>query len=806
MISYRGLRCSKKSCFQIVFLSRRTSPTSTGRYCFSSQPISTAGGRLLKPNQSAARNDLLNPILDAETDRMFKPEDWEDLHAKLLAKSTLSPEDVEEAEHCLRWLTSAARSDKGNVMVPSAFVLFDHINSIIRAQDEKQTKGQRLSRLQQPSSIQFIWLEGDYPRSIHLFNAILDAWRNTGRVSPDPISMFEYLRSRDDIQLNARSYTILIRAIMDTTKVTLAPLYCEKVLSWMQEAQEPRYTSYRRSVRPDSLALSSVLHAWTKSGRTDAAERAELLFNDYLKVYKSFPNAQLTTHCYNTLLGAILSKTRRKLSTPEIRLRLERAEHVFRGMLEHKSKKVAPTQLSFHHMIFAWCDYYAHCRENSANDMADAIVRASALLERLVYLYRETKNRDLAPHPHMFAKIIAALGTSNPKPEHLSRAEKLYRHMQRLYTETGDSAFSPDVHTLRAMLIVYCKMGRLDDAEQHLERLENDPNMSARVGHYRDLLSARIEQSSIYLERGRYEACRKSLELAEKLMMHVVEQAETTERKDIVPPQEFVTRLLELWARCRDPERAETLLRKVQKLHKDNGFALLKPKEPAYRRVMNAYGSMGTDADGKRAEKVQELLHELCESYHAGDPDMQPTKQTYNEAIVAWARTDRADRLERGMAILEQVRSSFRSGRGPVCPDTALYGAVMKACARLGALETAEHLLHQMLDDYKRGNKLSRPNIGILNMVMLSCLRSSDPHQSERAMALYNLIGNINETHDFSLFPNERTYSLIAEIMTKSTDPDHVAMAADFVKKMHLTRQRQRTQEARSVNTRAWTS
>ena len=168
----------------------------------------------------------------------------------------------------------------------------------------------------------------------------------------------------------------------------------------------------------------------------------------------------------------------------------------------------------------------------------------------------------------------------------------------------------------------------------------------------------------------------------------------------------------------------------------------------------------------------------------------------YNEAITAWARTERKDRLERCLAILESAKSSYKLDKNSVRPDAPLYGAVMKACSRSGEVDTAIQLLQQMVEDYNDGNRSARPNIGILNMMILTCLLSSEERRDERALRIYRMLDNLNTEYSWDLQPNERTLSLMAEVMAKSTNPTHVQLSKQFVEKMHMARQSQRTQSS----------
>jgi hypothetical protein len=504
-------------------------------------------------------------------------QEWEQIHDEILQKNILDVMDVIDAEQCMRWWISQSRANLQKTMkdrtsfnrfkskqrneeenltvsgtdprinaskaIVSALDLFGHLVNAIEAQPELLTFDDSANLRTSDYSLNH-WYDGYLPRATHLLNAILDAWRlcwinldSDNKYVPIPQTIFTLLRDTwsDYVPMNETTYSIVMDAavakmssLSNTASQQEVPIFCEEMIRFMLEKKVPKnisdqarpyYAEY--STLPDNVTYSTVLNAWARSGRTDAAERAEALFNEFTTfcsngTLPTMPN----TFCYNTVLVAMSTppdsfvKQRRtlliKAKAPDYRidqrladnvLRRENtlllAEDMFRSMQHSPYPNVMPDTISFRTMIYAWSEYSVDLRYADREKSQNAIDRAVALLYEMAQLHVSSSNNAIDIDYSFFGKIISTLALNQPlvvdsfAKADFSRAEELYHYMLDLYRTTRDNRFTPDTSLLCAMTLVYAKDGRPLEAEAILTRLENEArsrnqvSMLPRISYYR---------------------------------------------------------------------------------------------------------------------------------------------------------------------------------------------------------------------------------------------------------------------------------------------------------------------------------
>jgi hypothetical protein len=703
-------------------------------------------------------------------DERISAEEWRARTARLLSQGPFSADDIDQAGEAIRWWTTQVRS-KNKVLqveaVRNALKLFEQCHLELQAD---------------PALLEKVpyWYNGRTPRATHILNAVLDAWRiswcstKKHRDLKSPENMLAFLKEMNEPPiLSCRSYSIIMHAaVQKPVRRHESPLFCESVLSQMLERSQ-----FDKAALPDKVALSTVLNAWAKSGRSDAPERADQLFVQILQLYEHRAlDAMPDRILYNSMLVALVStKSSKQMDLRRRKHWIERADEYLRDMQLSPYSRVSPNTTSFRIVIFAWADLSQHSFQ--------AIDRAFQLLQEMVRLY-EAGDPHVEPDAPLFAKLLSTLIRrglgKRVAMDRYEKAEEIYQYMSELHKRTQDARFAPDIHIARAMCIVYAKTKRPHKADAMLELLEklsekhDDPELLPGLGHYCDVIAAFQEKKD---EPGAAEA-------AEKVLLRMIYVATVQRRKKVLPNWSDADLVFKIWSEGRrDGKRAEALLRNLQKLYEETKFSQLKPKPAWFLRVMSAWTNSGSPDAGQRAE---DLLSEMEGLVAGGDDDMRPNRFHYAVVVNALVNSSERNVVQRCTEVLKKAIKSYENGNTEARPDTPMYGAVFRATSRAGDGEKAMLLLHTMIEDYRRGNFSAKPTVGIFNMVLLSWLRSHREEAPERALEILRMM----EDPHFTVSPNERTYRLLVEMFSKARSREMVERAKEFERNLATMQER----------------
>jgi tetratricopeptide (TPR) repeat protein len=681
---------------------------------------------------------------------------------------SLSSLDLCQAEETIRWWTTQ-RTAEG---VTAAF----HIFGRIAVELEKSPHLLNTEDL-------IYWLDGRYPRSTHLLNAALDAWRivwesggsaSNGVVGeeidtlpPEQVLLsVERLAAATNtcpVPLNERTYSIIMNAAVKRGD-SGTPIFTERILETMlvESGTNP-------AVMPDTVAFTTAIRAWAISGRPDAAHRAEGLWREMLSLVEDqVIDAQPNTVMYNTVLDALVRSN--------TRAGMERADEILRQMMTSPYQDVYPDTVSFRLVIFGWTELMSE--EEEEQDSAD---RAYSLLSEMLRLY-ETGSSDVDVDASFFSKLISTLarfGTDYQK------AQDIYDHLLELYERTGDPRFEPDIYTTRAMVIVYSKQNRPEMAEPLLVRLEHeaessgDLTMMPKRGHYRDVLLAWTR------------SCNKEIavERAEGLLLRMIDLALKV-NKDMVPDGKSINTVLHMWSTATSQrkdaaQRAESLLRTIQGLHDKTRHQNYKMGSSSFLSVITAWSRSNVAEASDRAEA---LLFEMQRRCDEGQEDLRPDRFHYASVITAWGKSGRYDASDSLDDIFEEAVDAYKAGHLMARPDTALYGATIHACAQIGDAERAEHYLQRMLKDYKQGNESAKPSSKVFNAVLLAWLRSGNLKAPERAEALFRAMQASNQGEGSHVRPDKQSFGLMIEILSNSQSKDITERASHYSQQLKTFR------------------
>jgi hypothetical protein len=693
---------------------------------------------------------------------------------------SLSSLDLCQAEECVRWWTTQ-RTSEG---VTAAFRIFDRIAV------ELEESPHLLN-----SEDLIYWLDGRYPRSTHLLNAALDAWRivweysgsansgvaavageETGTLPPEQVLLsVKRLAAANNtcpVPLNERTYSIIMNAAVKRGDYR-TPIFTERILETMLVESETN-----PAVMPDTVAFTTAIRAWGISGRPDAAHRAEVLWQEMLSMVEDqVIDAKPNTVMYNTVLDALVRSN--------VRAGMERADEILRQMMTSPYQDVYPDTVSFRLVIFGWTELMSEEEEEQVlggkAGPSDSVDRAYSLLNEMLRLY-EMGSSDVDVDASFFSKLISTLarfGTDYQK------AQDIYDHLLELYERTGDPRFEPDIFTTRAMIIVFSKQNQPEKAEPLLVRLEDeakssgDLTMMPKRGHYRDVLLAwtRISNKESAVER------------AEGLLLRMIDLA-LRASKDTVPDSKSITTVLHMWSTATSQRkdaahRAESLFRTIQGLYDKTRHRNYKLGSSSFLSVISAWSRSNIAEAPDRAEA---LLFEMQERCDEGQEDLRPDRFHYASVITAWGKSGRYDAADSLDDIFEEAVDAYKEGHLMARPDTALYGATIHACAQIGDGERAERYLQRMLKDYKQGNESAKPSTTVFNAALLSWLRSGNLQAPERAEALFRAMQASNQGEESHVRPDKRSFDLMVEILLNSQSKENTERASRYSQQLKTFR------------------
>jgi hypothetical protein len=699
--------------------------------------------------------------------------------------------------------SASSSSSSPDYYLQIATDLFDHVNC---------------------STYDMTWRRGSYPRATAAYNAILRAWQvlvdHNGRRRVSPEAKFDELKriaarkDNDDeyetyFPLNNESFGILMDAALEDSPRTtttseqrqLLPEFCEAVLRRMTTHPAKGIGDARW---PDANTFARCYLAWSQSGLPEASERAYTLFLTQKELARMYHSARVNERCIVALLRALLAappvlpprleRPRQKnVPLPTQLLRLDYADMVlvYASSPQGKQRQLAERSSieMYDVLITAWLDHYTSGRQAGLH-LVDAVEKVCYLLQSAGNLYGRSEHaHDRAAVTKLLDQILHVIATSDPSLLDLQRVAAAH---DDLVKSVGPS-YVPSADGLGSLVVIYAKQGQLGKAERLLATMVTEHQMEPASHVYGELLNA-WWQFGMNPKRENTASIIDSAEHAERhfftmvLREHRVHDA--AEHHDLATAtiHRLASRVVDLWAKCHCLDGIQSLVSRI--LDDDGHRARIKPNTPLLTHILRAYATMHMPNDSsvaieEAAEKADALLANMHQRNVNGDATVRPTNECYGLVIRAWGRTRRLDRIDKCLAVFDQLRSAYQAGLLGIQPNDQLYFELLKAISKEGDATNAFRLLNEMVLDYETGNVSAMPKIDTFNMVLLTCLRSHDQAAAiSYGRQSYDLL-TANERR-FDVQANEKTFSMLAELLD---DESFRHKAGHFTASLHAQRQ-----------------
>lgn len=316
-------------------------------------------------------------------------------------------------------------------------------------------------------------------------------------------------------------------------------------------------------------------------------------------------------------------------------------------------------------------DAYSQCARDEV-DGPEAVRRAEILLKRMEELY-VIDGYDVKPNNVCFSEVITALARCKGIYDAADRAEILLEKLIALYRDSeDDEEMKPTVQTFNSLITTHARSRKPDAVERAQKVFDLMCDYSTPdATSYSALIDAIAKSRSP-------DAGEKALAL-----FHQMEEEENVE----VDSYAYNSTINALGAGYGESPVASEALILLDKMEEEyaKGNTMLKPDRHSYTATMQALMRTADGASiGPKARAVLDRFIKRSED----DSSIQPDTFAFTTCINAAASihidrdTDPKDKRQNLIIAIQTFEELKKSNYGN--PNEFTYGAVVKACSRLG--------------------------------------------------------------------------------------------------------------------------
>jgi pentatricopeptide repeat protein len=493
-----------------------------------------------------------------------------------------------------------------------------------------------------------------------LYTALIDAWAKAGEAERAGQILRE-MESGECFKLkpNQSTYTAVMDAWSRSTRSDAA----DRAQALFDEL-ERKYKNGDRGWKPSLHCYTVLISAWARRRTKEGARKAQAVFDDVLAKYQSGDqNLQPRVTTYTALIDAWVKAGD-----------AEEAERILRLMISSNLNGVKPTTASYTAVIDAW-------------SRAGHPARALELYDEMIGKW-EAGDRGLRPSIITLTAVVSAWGETKT-PKGAKRAQAIFNFALDHYNKTGDEDIRPTNFTYNALIHAWGKVGDGEQAERVLREMESDtfdgiradfrsysaainawsrshrPDAGPRSQVLYDAMIQKWEAGDNGMKPNSltYMAlisswCRSKTAEGAKKAQEAFDDMLARYRagdEDLKPNIVVYSALIDAWAKAGEAEEAEAALRKMTA----KGYPTVKPNFILYSAVMTAWSFSGHP---NATERMQALYDELMHKYREGDKDFIPNVRVYVPMLNAWSRIKTRDGIEKSLVILNDMEVHCNSG------------------------------------------------------------------------------------------------------------------------------------------------
>ena len=513
-------------------------------------------------------------------------------------------------------------------------------------------------------------------------NILLNAWVRAGEVSKAEELLKTMLESAEPAHPDLISFTTLLNAYAKE-QTPEGVSRAETLLGQMHELFEAGY----EIAKPNFVSYATVIDSHARLG---LGEKAETLLYKLEDLYKNTqdPEWKPDQALYSTV---IMAWVRAKQA--------HRADKVLKKMYEEGI--VEPNERCFNAVLSAWA---------KAGDPD----KAEAILTRMQELY---SNGELDSKPTVVTyNIVLDCWAKSKRKDACKRSEAILNHMEKLCA-AGNEEVKPNATTWNTVLNCFAKARQIQGAEKLLARFtkasrENRSDGGPNVRTWNTLLSACRETRDLRKANSFWRAMKKSgvqpdivsyntiLTCYARASKYIYPTRDINrifgqlqEEKDLSPNRITYLALLNASIEAGQPRETEKILKEIC-VNSSNEASAVQPDRDMFHRALVAWSRNGSPL---RAEALLQTMVELHDRHRF---DLKPTVETFNRLLDAWAKSEETDSGERAEQILRRMQELAVGGDDEVAPDVVSYNTVINAWANSldpTALTRIEHLIMEMI-------------------------------------------------------------------------------------------------------------
>lgn len=674
-----------------------------------------------------------------------------------------------------------------------------------------------------PGTITYNTLLSAYANSVALSGNVENAEKSMDEME-DMLELYHTTNS-PDIKPDVISFSTVIAACAHAASTSaIFAQHAENILEQMKEM----YTSSLvenggdgewLEIQPNHVCYSSVIHAWSNSGASDAAERASAVLADMQMQQRGGDGSSLhQREAMTALLGAYGTLEDGDGNANGIL----QAEALLNQMIEvaQDSGNVdsMPNVVTFTALIDCLAQSVARSvkgdggnaamkAEQILHNMEEFSVRPSTITynalinvwsktqradsgEKAAYWLKQMDDRDdIQPDAATYTSVIDAYARCGSAKEAERVLEKMIAH-----GKSGDVTCRPNTVSFATAINAYANKGQPEEAERLLNlmnKLRNEVGWEElqpdsycfngiinayvtsqdknSINRCLDLLKE-MEQNNV-ANRVSHTAVIEGLAKAQrhqgdkryvgKTATNLLErmwQLYDEGDEAMMPTTVTYASIINLFAKCEHFEKAEFYLNELERKYNELHHESLRPNIICYNTCLSSFSRASKEAEALRAEA---LLHRM--THEAG---LSPDSFSMTNVISAWSNSNNPDRAEN---VLNTMQSLYEGGNVSMKPTTVSFGAVLQGYARAGDVKRAEAIVEHMETlMHTDGFGEMRPNSVIFNILINTHARSKAPGAADKVLSILDKMKKYRQEGHNEASPNTITYNSVLTALASS--------------------------------------